>query len=153
MTGCAGFIDSHLCEALLARGDAVVGWMRSPTITTVRSMNATFAPFRSRDDVELVEADSAVVAIDDLIVGCDGVFHLAAQPGVRGSFGGGSETSLRDAIAMFEGFSGRTLDIVSAPVATGDVRRTAADTSAASADLDWAQWQSRTGSASTSRGS
>ncbi len=36
------------------------------------------------------------------------------------------------------GFIGRTLDIVSAPVATGDVRHTTADTSAASADLDWA---------------
>lgn len=59
-------------------------------------------------------------------------------PGAAYNIGGGSETSLRDAIAMFEGFSGRTLNVVSEPVATGDVRRTAADTSAASADLDWA---------------
>lgn len=75
------------------------------------------------------------------------------SPGPAGVCGGGSETSLRDAIAMFEGFSGCTLDVVSAPVATGDARRTAADTSAESADLDWAQWQSRTGSVPSSRGS
>lgn len=287
VTGCAGFIGSHLCEVLLARGDAVVGVDAFTDYYDRSIKERNIAPFRSRDDVELVEADLAVVAIDELIVGCDGVFHLAAQPGVRGSFGatftryasdniiatqrlfeaasragvrsvwassssiygnaesyptredavplpispygvtkltcehlagayaasagldavamrfftvygprqrpdmaftriatalasggtfrmfgsgeqsrdvtyvadavaatiaamergvpgaaynigGGSETSLRDAIAMFEGFSGRTLNVVSEPVATGDVRRTAADTSAASADLDWA---------------
>ena len=51
--------------------------------------------------------------------------------------GGGSETSLREAIAICEEIGGRELDLVFEPVATGDVRRTAADTSLAASDLDW----------------
>ena len=287
VTGCAGFIGSHLCEALVARGDSVVGLDAFTDYydRSVKERNITW--LRGRDDVELVEADLVDIAIDERLEGCDGVFHLAAQPGVRDSFGatfaqytrdnimatqrlfeaasrvgvravwassssiygnagryptredarpapispygvtkltcehlahayavsgdldavamryftvygprqrpdmaftriatalvaggtfrvfgtgeqsrdvtvvadavsatiaamergvagvaynvgGGSETSLREAIAILEVLSGRTLDVVFEPMATGDVRRTAADTSAAYAELDWA---------------
>jgi nucleoside-diphosphate-sugar epimerase len=61
--------------------------------------------------------------------------------GVRGAaynVGGGSETSLLDVIAICEQLSGRPLKVGFEEAAAGDVRRTAADTSAAAADLHWA---------------
>ncbi len=51
--------------------------------------------------------------------------------------GGGSETSLAEAIRIAERLSGRRLDVRFDPVATGDVRRTAADTSRARTELEW----------------
>ena len=72
--------------------------MRSPTNydRSVKEHNTT--PLRGRDDVELVEADLVDIAIDELLDGCDGVFHLAAQPGfaavsVRASPGAHAITS------------------------------------------------------------
>jgi UDP-glucuronate 4-epimerase len=79
VTGGAGFIGSHLLRALLDRGHAAVGWdsftdYYSPEL---KEENAVGLPVERLDLVE-----------DELdLTGVDGVFHLAAQPGVR-SFGG-----------------------------------------------------------------
>jgi nucleoside-diphosphate-sugar epimerase len=51
--------------------------------------------------------------------------------------GGGSETSLNEVIALLEQLSGRTLDRRQKETASGDVRRTAADTTRARTDLAW----------------
>jgi UDP-glucuronate 4-epimerase len=51
--------------------------------------------------------------------------------------GGGTEISLRDAIAMFESIAGRSLDVREHPAVPGDQRRTRADTSRISAELGW----------------
>ena len=59
-------------------------------------------------------------------------------PGPADNVGGGSETSPARRSRSFEVLSGRALDVVVEPMATGDVRRAAADTSAAYAELDWA---------------
>jgi UDP-glucuronate 4-epimerase len=64
----------------------------------------------------------------------------AMRDGPAGSLynvGGGAEATMREAIAMLEQVSGRTLDIVERPAATGDVRRTAADTHRIERDLGW----------------
>jgi UDP-glucuronate 4-epimerase len=286
VTGCAGFVGSHLCEALLSGGDSVLGVDAFTDYYDRSVKERNVAPLLGRDDFTLIEADLVEAPIDALLGGCDGVFHLAAQPGVRGSFGatfarytsdnvlatqrvfeaacaadvrvvwassssiygnaesyptredarpapispygvtkltcehlagayasssgldavamryftvygprqrpdmaftrvcaalasggtfrvfgsgdqsrdvtyvadavaatvaamgrgtsgaaynvgGGSETSLREAIAVCEEIGGRELDLVFEPVAAGDVRRTAADTSLAASDLDW----------------
>jgi nucleoside-diphosphate-sugar epimerase len=78
VTGAAGFIGSHLVEALLARGDDVraVDCFTDYYDPALKEQNA--ASF----DVERL--DLAVDALD--LRGVDGVFHLAAQPGVRSSF-------------------------------------------------------------------
>ena len=78
VTGAAGFIGSHLAEALLARGDEVVGvdCFTDYYDPALKEENA-----RGRDVRRLDLADEAL----DLD-GVDGVFHLAGQPGVR-SFG------------------------------------------------------------------
>jgi nucleoside-diphosphate-sugar epimerase len=51
--------------------------------------------------------------------------------------GGGTEATMREAIATVEGVSGRTLDVVEKPVVAGDVRRTSADTTRIERDLGW----------------
>ena len=60
-----------------------------------------------------------------------------APSGALYNVGGGSEATMRDAIATLERISSRTLDLVETPAAAGDVRRTAADTSRIEQELGW----------------
>jgi UDP-glucuronate 4-epimerase len=78
VTGAAGFIGSHLTEALLAVGHDVraVDCFTDYYDVAVKDENA--AAF----DVERVDLAAEDLRLD----GVDGVFHLAGQPGVR-SFG------------------------------------------------------------------
>jgi UDP-glucuronate 4-epimerase len=87
VTGCAGFIGSHLAESLLADGHEVLG---------VDCFNANYAPAEKRanlavatshDRFRLITADLACVDPAPLLDECDVVFHLAAEPGVRSSWG------------------------------------------------------------------
>jgi UDP-glucuronate 4-epimerase len=80
VTGAAGFIGSHLSEALIARGDEVLA---------IDSFTDYYDPARKRENArgfEVVEADLASDDLGPLVTGVDGVFHLAGQPGAR-SFG------------------------------------------------------------------
>src|ERR1051325_11892421 len=78
VTGAAGFIGSHLAEALQGRGHEVAGLdcFTDYYEPAVKEENARGLDVR-RVDLAEGELDFA---------GCDGVFHLAGQPGVR-SFG------------------------------------------------------------------
>jgi UDP-glucuronate 4-epimerase len=81
VTGAAGFIGSHLAEALVAVGHDVVG---------LDSFNDYYDPARKRENaarLDVLERDLVTAELDDLLEGSDGVFHLAGQPGVRASFG------------------------------------------------------------------
>ena len=85
VTGAAGFIGSHLVEALVERGDEVVG---------LDSFTDYYDPRRKRENAEgldVVEQDLLETDLDELLAGVDGVLHLAGQPGVRASFGPGFE--------------------------------------------------------------
>jgi len=78
VTGAAGFIGSHLTESLLARGDDVVA---------VDSFTDYYDPLRKEANAQAFEVARLDVAEDRLLLeGVDGVFHLAAQPGIRRSF-------------------------------------------------------------------
>ncbi len=104
VTGAAGFIGSHVCHFLLARGDDVVGLDNLNTYYDVSLKHARldqiklFAAgkladpwFPSNDKVgtfKFIKEDiSNREAIADLFAteGFDGVVHLAAQAGVRHS--------------------------------------------------------------------
>ena len=91
VTGAAGFIGSHVAQALIERGDQVVG---------VDNFNNYYDPSRKRANVEEVLASAAasnlILAegdirsrglIDDLLEThqFDAIVHLAAMPGVRAS--------------------------------------------------------------------
>jgi UDP-glucuronate 4-epimerase len=78
VTGAAGFIGSHLTEALLARGDEVVA---------VDCFTDYYDPALKQDNASAFDVARLDLAVDELALdGFDGVFHLAGQPGVRSSF-------------------------------------------------------------------
>src|SRR6266704_1802897 len=78
VTGAAGFIGSHLAEALVARGDEVVG---------LDCFTDYYDPALKRENARDLDVRDVDLAEDPLdFAGFDGVLHLAGQPGVR-SFG------------------------------------------------------------------
>jgi len=89
VTGAAGFVGSHIAEALLARGDTVVGVdCFTPYYDRVdKELNVAGA--FAHDEFELVEADLRTTDIGLLLDGVDAVFHQAAQAGVRLSWSSG----------------------------------------------------------------
>ena len=96
VTGGAGFIGSHLCEALLARGDAV---RVLDDLSTGRRENLP-------PDVALIEGDVAdPAAVRDALRGVAGCFHLAAIASVeRGvtDWLGTHRANLTGAITVFD---------------------------------------------------
>jgi UDP-glucose 4-epimerase len=79
VTGGCGFIGSHLCEALLARGDAVRVFDNLSS-----GFERNIAAIRDR--VEFARGDVRdPVALGDAARGVDGVFHLAALVSVFAS--------------------------------------------------------------------
>ena len=89
VTGAAGFVGSHLAEALLARGDTVIGVDCFTPYYERIDKEQNLARAFAHDDFELVEADLRTADLDVLLSGVDTVFHQAAQAGVRLSWSGG----------------------------------------------------------------
>ncbi len=96
VTGCAGFIGSHLTESLLDDGHPVLGIDCFNDNYGRRDKLRNLEQARSWDSFEFVPIDLARGDLRDLVVGCDVVFHLAAEPGVRASWGGRFETFVRN---------------------------------------------------------
>ena len=88
VTGAGGFIGSHLAERLLAEGhevravDALVPYY-DPAVKRAR-LDALAAAGAETGEEDLRSHDLA-----PLVAGIDVAFHLAAQPGVRSSWGEG----------------------------------------------------------------
>jgi nucleoside-diphosphate-sugar epimerase len=87
VTGCAGFIGSHLCERLVEQGCDVLGVDCFTSYYARERKERNVALLRDAPAFTLIEADLAAAPMDGLLEGVDTVFHLAAQAGVRGSFG------------------------------------------------------------------
>lgn len=87
VTGVAGFIGSQVAEALVARGDEVIGidCFLDYYARAVKERN--LAGLRDSRRFSFVEEDLAVVELEGLTEGVDAVMHLAAQAGVRASWG------------------------------------------------------------------
>ncbi len=87
ITGGAGFIGSHLSERLLSQGarvraiDAFTDFYPRP----LKERN--LENLRGRDGYEFVEGDLRQLDLPKLLDGVTHVFHLAAQAGVRRSWG------------------------------------------------------------------
>jgi nucleoside-diphosphate-sugar epimerase len=117
VTGCAGFIGSHLTDALLARGDDVIG---VDAFTDYYARNTKESNLERALDrgLSLVELDLSRDDLPQLLDNVDGVFHLAAQPGVRGSWGDSFAHYVRDNILatqrLFEAAASRRLRVVMA---------------------------------------
>ena len=95
VTGSAGFIGSHLCERLLADGDEVRAVDGFTDYYPRSRKEANIAPLLDDERFVFVEADLADVSLAALIGGVDVVYHLAAQPGVRSSWGSDFATYVR----------------------------------------------------------
>ncbi|MDZ7859645.1 MAG: GDP-mannose 4,6-dehydratase [Candidatus Krumholzibacteriota bacterium] len=87
VTGAAGFIGSNVCERLIADGYQVLG---------IDSFTDYYSPERKRKNIENIISDSNFELLEEdindfdfrgMIEGYDCVFHLAAQAGVRMSWG------------------------------------------------------------------
>lgn len=89
VTGAAGFIGSHLSSRLLAEGHKVIGldcftdyyprWLKEQNLR----------PLLAHPFFSFLDADLSRVDLEPLIRTVDYIFHQAAQPGVRGSWGKG----------------------------------------------------------------
>ncbi|MGZ6708427.1 MAG: NAD-dependent epimerase/dehydratase family protein [Solirubrobacteraceae bacterium] len=96
VTGCAGFIGSHLTETLLQRGDAVIGIDTFTDYYPRALKHANLEHSLERHGFAFFETDLVSAPLSELLVSVDGIFHLAAQPGVRGSWGASFETYVHD---------------------------------------------------------
>ena len=96
VTGCAGFIGSHVAEALLKRGHTVLGIDAFTDYYDRERKESNVQAAQNHGSFSFVEADLAEDSITPLLAGIEGIFHLAAQPGVRGSWGATFAVYLRD---------------------------------------------------------
>jgi UDP-glucuronate 4-epimerase len=96
VTGCAGFIGSHLTESLLGDGVSVLGvdcfndnYGRPQKLRNLRRVS-------DWSDFEFAPIDLSRGDLEDIVAECDVVYHLAAEPGVRASWGGRFESYVRN---------------------------------------------------------
>jgi nucleoside-diphosphate-sugar epimerase len=87
ITGVAGFIGSHLAEKLLALGHEVVGVDKFLDNYARRFKDSNLSQFANHPSFSFINNDLTGIELSRLLTGTDYVFHLAAQPGVRSSWG------------------------------------------------------------------
>jgi nucleoside-diphosphate-sugar epimerase len=127
VTGAAGFIGSHLCDALIARGETVVG---------VDSFTEYYSPARKRANLadalatglDFRRVDLASDTLEPVVEGIEVVYHLAAQPGVRPSWGENFDLYARCNLVA-------TQRLLEATLRTGDVRFVFASSSSVYGDI------------------
>ncbi|HEX3087664.1 MAG TPA: NAD-dependent epimerase/dehydratase family protein [Ilumatobacteraceae bacterium] len=87
VTGAAGFIGSHLSERLIGEGWRVIGIDAFTSYYPRADKEANLAPLRNEARFDLIEADLVDAPLEQIFADRPVVFHLAAQAGVRASFG------------------------------------------------------------------
>jgi UDP-glucose 4-epimerase len=87
VTGAAGFIGSHLCERLLADGHQVTGIDALTDYYPRSQKEQNIAGLKTTRGFRFIEADLLQMRLAPLVDDIEIVFHLAAQPGVRPSWG------------------------------------------------------------------
>jgi nucleoside-diphosphate-sugar epimerase len=89
VTGCAGFLGSHLSERLIDDGHEVLGIDSFTDFYPRPLKERNLERLMDEPAFRLHELDVTEDSVEGLLEGMTAVYHLAAQPGVRGSFGGG----------------------------------------------------------------
>lgn len=96
VTGSAGFIGSHLSEKLLQDGAEVLGVDRFSNFYGREYKEANLEGLFEMPGFEFLEMDLSNDSLKGIHEGIDGVFHLAAQAGVRDSWGEAFSIYLND---------------------------------------------------------
>lgn len=100
VTGAAGFVGSWLTDQLLADGHLVIGIDSFTDYYSPALKSANLAAARQHPNFELLVDDLAGTGLDALLDRVDAVFHLAGQPGVRGSWGANFADYLRQNVLI-----------------------------------------------------
>lgn len=87
VTGAAGFIGSHLAEHLIEEGCEVVGVDSFCPYYSVEQKRSNVAALEENPSFRLIKSNLLSIDLDTLLSDVDLVFHLAAQAGVRASWG------------------------------------------------------------------
>lgn len=87
VTGVAGFIGSHLAERLLSAGWRVRGVDAFTDAYDVDQKHGNVRWLRAQAGFDLLQADLATSDLSGVVRDVDVVLHLAAEPGVPGSWG------------------------------------------------------------------
>ncbi len=96
VTGCAGFLGSHLSAQLIAQGHDVIGVDCFTDYYARTAKEANIEGLRDDPHFTLVQDDLCTMNLGPLVDGVDLVYHQAAQAGVRASWGGSFETYARN---------------------------------------------------------
>lgn len=87
VTGAAGFIGSHISEALIDRGHEVVGIDCFTDYYARAIKESNLSALRNSPRFTMVEANLLEHDLDHLLKGVEVIYHEAAQAGVRASWG------------------------------------------------------------------
>ncbi|HEX9037922.1 MAG TPA: NAD-dependent epimerase/dehydratase family protein [Ktedonobacterales bacterium] len=87
VTGVAGFVGSHLAERLIALGHEVVGIDALTPYYEPALKRQNLLALRDHQRFSMIDDDLCELELEPVVEGIDQVFHLAGQPGVRGSWG------------------------------------------------------------------
>lgn len=98
VTGVAGFIGSHLAERLLSEGYQVVGIDKCQGDFRIKEHN--LKGLLGRPGFALFREDLLTMPLKDVLMGARYIFHCAATPGVRSSWGEDFQTYVRNNILV-----------------------------------------------------
>jgi nucleoside-diphosphate-sugar epimerase len=87
VTGCAGFVGSHLAETLLRSGERVLGVDCSTNSYDASLKQRNLDVLGAYDRFELVRGDLATLDLTPFVAKAETIYHLAGEPGVRQSWG------------------------------------------------------------------
>ncbi|WP_218814757.1 NAD-dependent epimerase/dehydratase family protein [Rickettsiella endosymbiont of Dermanyssus gallinae] len=98
VTGCAGFIASHLVDRLLALGHEVVGYDNLVTGRVEFLIQARKNPYFKFNQYDVLDFQNLLASMP---AACDAVFHFAANADVRGGINHTDKDLKQNTIATF----------------------------------------------------
>ncbi len=87
VTGCAGFIGSHVSEALVKKGDEVIGIDCFTDYYPRKIKEKNIANLTKKQNFRFIEGNILKLDLKDLLKNINCIIHEAAQAGVRASWG------------------------------------------------------------------